>query len=286
MVEYIEKNNLPRKAFISEDATAIIPKREFHSRYNKVLGFSSPLGENGLPDPSVGIVNSARDIVHIFEKYSAAKVVFVVMAQPLADFAPPIRICTFASDNKMTAADVKRRHDFINKCLKEAGIERLATGSDGDTREMKFMLQHIGIGMQLSDLNFSKESDEYQFFKKCPGFACNVLDTDFVVQDVPHILTKLRTKLLKNDLIPLGNYVATSNDLQALFEQRSKDKLVIRKGIKNKIISYSLDDSYLNWYERFPAGDLTLIDKMNVDAALRLCDPRVRQLLDDVWKVI
>ncbi len=61
----------------------------------------------------------------------------------------------------------------------------------------------------------------------CPGFACNVLTSDFVVQDVPHILTKFKTKFLKPDLITLGDYVATSNDLQCLLQQRSKEKVNI-----------------------------------------------------------
>lgn len=202
-------------------------------RYNKILGVSCPLNETGMPDLSVGIANSAKDIVNVFKRYPAAKVVFVVMAQPLADFAPPIRICTFSSDNKMTALDVKRRHTFIEDCLKSKGLERLAFGSDGDTREMKFMLQHMGLGMELTSLPCGKNSEEYLFFKQCPGFACQVLDTDFAIQDVPHIATKLRTRFLKNELIPLGNYVATPNDLQVLLEQKSKEKSLIRQGIQD-----------------------------------------------------
>jgi len=152
------------KVLISEDATVIIPKREFHSRYNAILGGSLPLDSTGLPDPEAGLVNSTMDIVNYFERIPAAKVEFVIMAQPVADFAPPVRIGTFASDNKMTALDVKRRHSSIKSCLEKAGIERVMTGSDGDTREMKFMIQHIGLGMRLCDLPFSKQSDEYRFF--------------------------------------------------------------------------------------------------------------------------
>ncbi|KAK4009281.1 hypothetical protein OUZ56_018397 [Daphnia magna] len=134
------------------------------------------------------------------------------------------------------------------------------TGSDGDSREMKFMLQHLGLGMRVSYLKYSKYSDEYRFFQLCPGFVCNIICSDFVIQDVPHIATKLRTKLLKPELIPLGNYVATANDLQCLLEQRSKEKTLIRQ------------------------GDLILADKMNFDAAERISKPEVRQLLHEVWK--
>lgn len=231
LLDIIKENNYPKKVLISEDATAIIPKREFHLRYNSILGGSLPLGESGLPDPDGGVVNSAMDIIQNLKLYPAATVKFVIMAQPLADSAPPIRIGTFASDNKMTSLDVKRRHAFINERLKQAGLERVMTGSDGDSREMKFMLQHLGLGMHVSYLKYSKNSDEYRFFQLCPGFVCNIICSDFVIQDVPHIATKLRTKLLKPELIPLGNYVATANDLQYLLEQRSKQKTLIRQGL-------------------------------------------------------
>jgi hypothetical protein len=103
------------------------------------------------------------------------------MAQSMADFSPPVRIGTFASDNKMTALDVKNRHYYIKERLKSVGIEINASGSDGDTREMIFMLQNSGLGVQLSD--FTKDTDDYRFFalfgclisisKMCPIFLLN-----------------------------------------------------------------------------------------------------------------
>jgi len=228
------------KVLISEDATAIIGRREFHLRYNSILGGSLPLTGTGLPDPERCVVNCAVDIVNFYKLYPAASVVFVIMAQPMSDFAAPVRIGSFASDNKMTSSDVKRRHAYIDECLRNAGIERVATGSDGDSRELRYMLDRIGIGMTLSDLPFKKDSDEYRFFQQCPGFACNVLSTDFVAQDVPHIATKLKTKLLKPEIIALGDYVATPNDLQCLLEQRSKEKTLIRQGKLSSIDLYTI----------------------------------------------
>ena len=52
---------------------AIVPKKEFHSRYKKILDFISPLGENGLSDQFVWIINFAMDIVNIFYQYGALK---------------------------------------------------------------------------------------------------------------------------------------------------------------------------------------------------------------------
>ena len=45
------------------------------------------------------------------------------------------------------------------------------------------------------------------------------------------ILTKLRTKLLKPDMIALGDYVAAATDLHCLLAPKSKDKVLIRKGV-------------------------------------------------------
>lgn len=206
------------KVSISEDATSIIPKREFHLRYNAILCGSLALGKTGLPDPKSGVVNSVSNITNYFKLYNPAKVIFVIMAQSMADFATPLRIGTFASDNKMTALDVKNRHYYIKERLKSVGIEMNASGSDGDTREMIFMLQNLGLGVQLSD--FTKDTDDYRFFAKCKVFACLIRMSDFDFQIVPHIFTKLRNKFFKTDIIALGDYVA--NDLHNLIEQKSK----------------------------------------------------------------
>ncbi|KAK4021700.1 hypothetical protein OUZ56_003610 [Daphnia magna] len=40
LLDIIKENNYPKKVLVSEDATAIIPKREYHSRYNAILGRS------------------------------------------------------------------------------------------------------------------------------------------------------------------------------------------------------------------------------------------------------
>jgi len=72
LLDVLKENNYPMKVLVSEDATAIIPKREFHSRYNSILGGSLPLDSTGLPDPESGLVNSTIEFVNYFEKHSAA----------------------------------------------------------------------------------------------------------------------------------------------------------------------------------------------------------------------
>ncbi len=59
------------KVLIPEDATAIIPKREFHSRYNAILDGGLPLDITGLPVPNTGLVTSTMDKVNNFKRIQA-----------------------------------------------------------------------------------------------------------------------------------------------------------------------------------------------------------------------
>ena len=68
------------------------------------------------------------------------------MAQPLAN-VPPLRICSFGSNNKFTSDDVRRRVETIRDELKQAGITMLTYAADGDTRELKFMRENIQLGI-------------------------------------------------------------------------------------------------------------------------------------------
>lgn len=64
----------------------------------------------------------------------------------MADFSPAVRIATFASDNKMSAPDVKRRRDHVRETLSSGHLEMVAYGSNGDTREMNCILEKFGCG--------------------------------------------------------------------------------------------------------------------------------------------
>lgn len=145
MKEYLSSHGLPFVVAVSEDATAVIGKREYSAKRNSVVGNSLPLGKRGLPNAEDAIVTSAVDIIKLMER-PRASVVFVVMAQPIADGFPPMRICTFGSDNRFTYKDVQNRLSAIEAALKAHGIGILTYSSDGDTRELKMMRQHLQLG--------------------------------------------------------------------------------------------------------------------------------------------
>lgn len=67
----------------------------------------------------------------------------------------------------------------------EVGIEMIENGSDGDSREMKFMLEHTGLeGKFLA----SRKTEKNIFFRLCPGLLCNIRTCDFALKDVLHSL--------------------------------------------------------------------------------------------------
>lgn len=147
--EYLTSNGLPPFVCISEDGTAVKGRREYNSKTNRILGFSLPLQSNGLPDYRDSIVETAEDIVHHFDSFERATVAMIIMAQPIVDGFPPLRLCAFSSNNKSSACDVESRLDFIKSSLNAVGICVIAYSADGDSREMKVMRSKLNLGSNL-----------------------------------------------------------------------------------------------------------------------------------------
>ena len=235
---------------ISEDATAIVSRRQFDPKTNSVTGCSLPLQKRGLPEAKDAVVDNAIDIIKMFENHEKATVIMVVMAQPLADGFPPIRIASFGTDNRFTFQDVKNRISNIIKELKNHGVEVVTYSADGDTRELKMMSQQLELGV------LPKALKDRVLGNGSPWFVAKTLTSCKPIQDVIHERAKLRTRLLKSHLrLPFGNCVASVSDLFFLKNSVTKEKHLLRD------------------------GDMLLEDKMNYDAVLRLCRPELRELI-------
>ena len=187
-------NKLPLIVSLSEDATAVVGKREYHTKSNSVIGNSLPLQKSGLPNAEDSVVNSAVDIIKLTEKYPRATVAIVVMAQPLADGFPPLRICSFGSDNRFTHEDVRNRLSTIVEILKEMDIETLCYSADGDSRELKMMREALRLGTV-------PKGKKHLFSKKFRLFVSENLSWCIPIQDTIHEGAKLRTRLLKTHLL-------------------------------------------------------------------------------------
>jgi hypothetical protein len=120
------------------------------------MGVSLPMEANGLRNPRRAVVTDIKSIVDVFEEFPRATLVLVVMAQPLVDSIPPIRILSFCTDNKFTAEDVKARMHSIITALAAEGILALVCSADGDAREMKFLreTEELGLPVPKSIYNF------------------------------------------------------------------------------------------------------------------------------------
>ncbi len=94
---------------------------------------------NGLRNHKLAVVTHVKSIVDVFECFPRATLMLIVMAQPLVDGIPPIRILSFCTDNKFTAEDVSARMHTIITALAAEGILALVCSVDGDAREIKFM---------------------------------------------------------------------------------------------------------------------------------------------------
>lgn len=78
------------------------------------------------------------------------------------------------------------------------------------------------------------------------------------IQDTVHLGNKLKNRLFKISIVlPMGNYSATSGDIEVLVGIVTKDKHFLKE------------------------NDLTLKDKMNFSSTMGLCHPRIWNLLQE-----
>lgn len=140
------------------------------------------------------------------------------MAQSLSRNVPAYCLSTFSTDNKFEVKDVLKRWNFMKKEAKKLGITIAGFSSDGDTRLLK--------GMRLNNCLPLIKSQKFLWSETWPWFQIDMHKVEeCYVQDTTHIITKMRTRFLKEGIIlQMGNYVATVDHLHFLVKNVSKDK--------------------------------------------------------------
>lgn len=244
LLQFLEERNLPKIVCISEDGTRITGKIEYDSKSNKVVGFVLPLN-NGLPQRDTFVATSEVAIRSFFENYQKSNYAYVILAQPLAE-APFFCLSLYGTDNRFSHQDVLNRWSFLKYKCQEKGITIAGFSADGDTRLLKAMRINTSLPTQ-------KNVD-------WPWFQADLSDGEEVyIQDTTHIITKLRTRLLKKGIVlPLGNYEVAAEHLYQLLSQFAKDKHLLT------------------------TSDLNAEDKMNFSAAERICSEAVTAHLDNI----
>lgn len=248
---YLERRHLARIVVISEDATRINNTVQYDAKNNEILGFVLPTDKNGMPIPhSYPATNFDEICGHFSKKRSYAQYVNVIMAQPLGK-VPAFCLLLFGSDARYTAEDVSKRWQFIKSELSKQNINVLAVSSDSDPRYNSAMRKISKLG-QRSSLFGDKD-----WFSMGVEFSSPEL---YCIQDIIHIATKLRNRLLATmrnpKMLPFApNQYIKFSDLEQIMKRFTKDQ------------------------HRLTATVLNPIDRQNFESVLRICDALVTSLL-------
>lgn len=247
LCSYLRNLGLPLKVCLSEDATGITGRIEYHRKTNQVIGFTLPLDKNGMPIVNSYPARSAAEIESYFydrktkNERHPASLINIVMAQPLSKLAPPFCVMVFGTNGKYKASEVQRRWSFITEELKKNGIEVISWAADSDPRFNCAMTRLLQLGTLQPELPpwFNARFDRGRFIP---------------FQDVVHIGTKLRNRLLNHQL-QFGTHIITVNHLQSLLRSVSKTE-------------HNLSETTIN-----PK------DRQNFDSVLKICNEKCIQLL-------
>ena len=239
--EHLNQYNAPLFVSIGEDATRIVGRVEYDSETNRCVGFVLPLDENGLPKEDSFLATSFSGIESMFLNNAVAKYAYIYMAQSLCTDVPPFCLACIGTNNKFDALAIMQRWQYIVRECEKRGIAVLSFGGDGDSRVMKCMKVFSSFHSSPSDLllshipamtmfNVILPSSEWAdwFFATGNAICC--------VQDVVHVAVKLKSRLLKPQIVlPMGNFFASGNHLHTLRLSLQKDKHGLRlKDINHK----------------------------------------------------
>ena len=263
LLSHINQHKALQVVSISEDATRVIRRVDYDSETDRCVGFVLPVAENGLPLIDSFLAVSFSAIEDMFKHFPISKYAYVYMAQPLGQSIPPFCLACLGSDNKFDADHVILRWKFIYTECRKRSIDVLSFGGDGDTRILK--------AMKVSTLLSTTTANSlYQHVPSCSKNAPDVpqawnswffttpVSAISYVQDVIHIATKLKSRLLKPSIIlPLGpNYLANGHHIQMIRQKFQKDQ----HGLRERDVNHK--------------------DRQNFDAVMHIIS--ASHLLDDI----
>lgn len=163
------------------------------------------MNDDGIPLINSFPAKNYEQIQSYFLNSSVANYAYVIMAQPLHEGVPAFCLALFGTDNKFTASHVVRRWVWMKKKAAKHGIKILGNSSDGDTRLLKAMK----FKSFLPDVDVP---DSWSSF-----FTQSLFQNEMFIQDMIHILTKLRTRFLNSSItFKMGEYVASADDIRNL----------------------------------------------------------------------
>lgn len=116
--DYLESLKIPKKVFLSEDASGIVPKVSYDKPTDQLIGLVLPTDEKtGLPKPYTFCPKSADEINHLIESNPLSTLVYMVLAQPICSNAPPFILLVYGTDNTFKTRDVMARWNHTKDVL-------------------------------------------------------------------------------------------------------------------------------------------------------------------------
>lgn len=107
--QYLEKLNVPKKIWLSEDGSGIISKVSFDAKTNQMVGLVLPLHHaTGIPIPFTYQPNTVAEIEQ-YLRHPKSTLNYIVMAQPIKENVPPFVLQIFGVDNTFSTEDVMKR---------------------------------------------------------------------------------------------------------------------------------------------------------------------------------
>lgn len=110
--DYLQKCNLPKIVWISEDATGILPKIEYDNVSSQLIGQVLPINPNtGNPIEKAYVARSYAEIKKHVSNAAAPKatLAYIVVAQALDGKAAPFIISIHGTVNKFNSEHVLNR---------------------------------------------------------------------------------------------------------------------------------------------------------------------------------
>lgn len=104
---------------MSEDGSGINSKIEYDSISNQLVGLVLPIDKTtGVPVANTFLARSVEEIKeHANLSAKKSTLVYIVVAQPISENAPPFILSIFGTDNKFKTEDVLRRWKTIETDL-------------------------------------------------------------------------------------------------------------------------------------------------------------------------
>lgn len=96
---FLQERHYPLRVHISEDATRVNGRIQYHSATNQVVGFTLPLDSDGIPIVGSYLTSSAEKMCNYFDECDTSNYVYCIIAQPLCDNASVFCLAMFGTNN-------------------------------------------------------------------------------------------------------------------------------------------------------------------------------------------